>query len=108
MGRKKIEITPITDAVKRRNTLKKRIRGVMKKLVELNTLCGTDIMLIAINNNMDEAHPKKAENHWVQTYCSTNDPLEFWKTYMATTRKKAKVIRTIFDPSILNEKSDPE
>ena len=59
MGRKKIEITPITDAVKRRNTLKKRIRGVMKKLVELNTLCGTDIMLIAINNNMDEAHPRR-------------------------------------------------
>lgn len=108
MGREKIEMKYIKEGARRRSTLKKRMRGLMKKAMELHILCDTKIMVIAINDNMDETHPTSAENHLVQTYCSTGEAVEFWKTYMASTRKKAKVTRASFDTSLLQEKSDAE
>ena len=41
MGREKIKIAYIQEGAKRRNTLKKRMKGLMKKIMELNILCGT-------------------------------------------------------------------
>src|SRR5690349_15240211 len=108
MGREKIKIAYIQEGAKRRNTLKKRMKGLMKKIMELNILCGTKFLVVAMNDNMNESHPDSAENHWVQTYCSETDASQCWKTYLASTRKKAKVTRISFDSSLLQEKSDTE
>lgn len=45
MGRKKIKIENITDTRIRQVTLYKRIKGLLKKAMELSLLCGIDIFL---------------------------------------------------------------
>ncbi|WVW82836.1 hypothetical protein I302_104848 [Kwoniella bestiolae CBS 10118] len=49
MGRKKIEIRPLTDERNRNVTFLKRKAGLMKKAWELSVLCGADVNIIIFN-----------------------------------------------------------
>ena len=51
MGRKKIEITRITDERNRQVTFTKRKFGLMKKAYELSVLCDCEIALIIFNSS---------------------------------------------------------
>ncbi|WWD01145.1 hypothetical protein V866_008084 [Kwoniella sp. B9012] len=49
MGRKKIEIRPLTDERNRNVTFLKRKAGLMKKAWELSVLCGADVNILIFN-----------------------------------------------------------
>ena len=51
MGRKKINITRITDERNRQVTFNKRKFGVMKKAYELSVLCDCEIALIIFSSS---------------------------------------------------------
>ncbi|KAJ6825543.1 putative agamous-like MADS-box protein AGL61 [Iris pallida] len=48
-GKKKIEITRIVEKPKRRVTFSKRRKGLFKKAVELDVLCGSDTAVISVS-----------------------------------------------------------
>ena len=51
MGRKKIQISRITDERNRQVTFTKRKFGLMKKAYELSVLCDCEIALIIFNSS---------------------------------------------------------
>ncbi|EJT51879.1 hypothetical protein A1Q1_06876 [Trichosporon asahii var. asahii CBS 2479] len=51
MGRKKIEIKPLTDERNRNVTFLKRKAGLMKKAYELSVLCGANVSLLIFSSN---------------------------------------------------------
>lgn len=54
MGRKKIKIEQITDNRIRQVTLYKRIRGLLKKAMELSVLCNIDILLYTFDRSNEK------------------------------------------------------
>ncbi|KAL3235317.1 Transcription factor RLM1 [Nakaseomyces bracarensis] len=51
MGRRKIEIEPITDTKTRGITFLKRKAGIFKKAHELSVLCGVDVAVVVLGTN---------------------------------------------------------
>lgn len=51
MGRRKIEIEPITDSKTRGITFLKRKAGIFKKAHELSVLCGVDVAVVVLGTN---------------------------------------------------------
>lgn len=74
MGRRKIEIQPITDERNRTITFVKRKAGLFKKAHELAILCQVDLAVIILNNNNN--------NYYEFSSCNIDDLLIF-----ATDRK---------------------
>ena len=51
MGRKKISLGLIEDEKLRKITYSKRMRGLIKKAMELSSLCNQDISLVIYDSN---------------------------------------------------------
>ena len=75
MGRKKIQISKITDERNRQVTFTKRKFGLMKKAYELSVLCDCEIALIIFNSSnklflkyteYNEPHESRTNNDIVQ------------------------------------------
>ncbi|KLO06550.1 SRF-like protein, partial [Schizopora paradoxa] len=66
MGRRKIEIQPITHERNRSVTFLKRKNGLFKKAYELGVLCSVDVAVIIFAEERQGHHVKLHE------YCSTN------------------------------------
>ena len=81
MGRKKIQITRISDERNRQVTFTKRKFGLMKKAYELSVLCDCEISVIIFNSHnklfqyastdMDKVLLKYTGNHWNDFFYST-------------------------------------
>ncbi|KAF9269369.1 SRF-like protein, partial [Marasmius fiardii PR-910] len=65
MGRRKIEIQPITHERNRSVTFLKRKNGLFKKAYELGVLCSVDVAVIIFEER--PGHPVK-----LYQYCSSN------------------------------------
>ncbi|KAF9458591.1 hypothetical protein BDZ94DRAFT_1119684, partial [Collybia nuda] len=65
MGRRKIEIQPITHERNRAVTFVKRKNGLFKKAYELGVLCSVDVAVIIFEDRIDQ-HPK------LHQYCSSS------------------------------------
>ncbi|KAF9260614.1 SRF-like protein [Marasmius fiardii PR-910] len=69
MGRRKIEITPITHERNRSVTFLKRKTGLFKKAYELGVLCSVDIAVIIFEDHkIHSAHPTTK----LYEYCSSS------------------------------------
>ncbi|KAF8512322.1 hypothetical protein JB92DRAFT_2610484, partial [Gautieria morchelliformis] len=66
MGRRKIEIQPITHERNRSVTFLKRKNGLFKKAYELGVLCSVDVTVVIFEKA--GTHSEK-----LYEYCSTND-----------------------------------
>lgn len=84
MGRSKVIIKSIDDAVKRKATFQKRKAGVMKKAMEISVLCHCDIAFVMFDEHGDlyefsstdmKATLKRAFNHKGKREAKNNDAL---------------------------------
>ncbi|KAK7305526.1 hypothetical protein VNO77_43432 [Canavalia gladiata] len=62
MTRKKVDLTYITNDSKRKATLKKRKKGLIKKITEISTLCGIEACAIIYSPN--DPQPEVWPNEW--------------------------------------------
>ncbi|PIA60638.1 hypothetical protein AQUCO_00300269v1 [Aquilegia coerulea] len=70
MGRKKLKLQWIANDSTRRSTFKKRKQGLMKKISELNTLCGVEACAIVYgpyNPQVPDVWPSPSNAHRVLT-----------------------------------------
>ena len=95
MGRKKINITRISDERTRQVTFTKRKFGLMKKAYELSVLCGCEIALMIFNSNdrlfqyassdMDKVLLKYAEYNEPHESCTNVDIVDVRETTYSIT-----------------------
>ena len=117
MGRKKINITRISDERTRQVTFTKRKFGLMKKAYELSVLCGCEIALMIFNSNdrlfqyassdMDKVLLKYAEYNEPHESCTNVDIVDVRQATSSMTLGIFFFPLSVSHLQILNKKIKP-
>ncbi|ORY77726.1 hypothetical protein BCR37DRAFT_394818 [Protomyces lactucae-debilis] len=98
MGRKKIQIKPITDEKTRKVTFTRRRNGIFKKAYELGILCDTEVVVLMFDG--------KQMCHVYSSVESTDGPQELMQKYITKDFATVDPIRN-YDTSPAMQTDDP-